>query len=150
MKYLVDENISKSDKFLKEHPNYKNVKYQISQAVEDQEIVEYVERLKAPFKVRNGTRKWLHRRACSKFLPSEVIHRKKRGFAVNVVDEWFRTSLSKRMNGLLLDEDSLVYDFLRPERVRKLLQDHRTGRSDNHKILFSLVVLEELLRSYSP
>ena len=41
MKYLVDENISKSDKFLKEHPNYKNVKYQISQAVEDQEIMEY-------------------------------------------------------------------------------------------------------------
>ena len=43
MQYLVDENISKSDKFLKEHPNYKNVKYQIGQAVEDQEILKFVQ-----------------------------------------------------------------------------------------------------------
>jgi len=43
MKYLVDENISKSDKFLQEHPNYKNVKYQISQAVEDQEILKFAQ-----------------------------------------------------------------------------------------------------------
>ncbi len=43
MKYLVDENISKSDKFLKEHPNYKNVKYQIGQAVEDQEILKFAQ-----------------------------------------------------------------------------------------------------------
>ena len=41
MKYLVDENISKSNKFLQEHPNYKNVKYELGQAVKDQEIMKY-------------------------------------------------------------------------------------------------------------
>lgn len=41
MQYLVDENISKSDKFLQDHPNYRNVKYQIGQAVEDQVIMQY-------------------------------------------------------------------------------------------------------------
>ena len=140
---LPDELLMYADKLSMAHGLEVRVPYL------DQEIVEYVERLKAPFKIRNGTRKWLHRKICKKFLPSDVIHRKKRGFAVNVVDEWFRKSLSARMNGLLLDDGSLIYDFLRPDRIQQHMQDHRTGRSDNHKILFSLVVLEEFLRNYS-
>ena len=36
----------------------------------DKEIVEYVERLPASFKVRHGSRKWLHRRVCEQFLPN--------------------------------------------------------------------------------
>lgn len=41
MRYLIDVNISKSDKFLEEHPNYKNVKYAVGEKVEDQEIMKY-------------------------------------------------------------------------------------------------------------
>ena len=41
MKYLVDVNCSKPDKFLKEHPEYTNVKYKIGERVEDQEIMKY-------------------------------------------------------------------------------------------------------------
>ncbi len=36
----------------------------------DKEIVEYVERLPASLKVRNGSRKWLHRQVCRIFCPS--------------------------------------------------------------------------------
>ena len=39
MKFLVDVNFSKSDKFLKEHPQYENVKYKMGETVEDQEIM---------------------------------------------------------------------------------------------------------------
>ncbi len=56
----------------------------------DKEIVEYVERLPANFKVRNGSRKWLHRQVCRSYLPEAILKRPKRGFAVNVVDDWFR------------------------------------------------------------
>ncbi len=41
MKYLVDVNCSKSNKFLNEHPEYTNVKYKIGEKVEDQEIMRY-------------------------------------------------------------------------------------------------------------
>ena len=53
----------------------------------DKEIVEYVERLPANLKVRNGSRKWLHRQVCRSLLPESILKRPKRGFAVNVVDE---------------------------------------------------------------
>jgi hypothetical protein len=39
-----------------------------------------------------------------------------------------------------------VYGLLRPDPVRGLVRQHQDGKRDNHKILFSLVVLEMWLR----
>ena len=69
----------------------------------DREIVEYVERLSASYKVRRGKRKWLHREVCEKFLPDMILRRKKRGFAVDAVDDWLKNSLGSNMDGYLLD-----------------------------------------------
>jgi asparagine synthase (glutamine-hydrolysing) len=41
----------------------------------------------------------------------------------------------------------MMYRLLKPEPVRQLLEDHRNGRQDNHKLLFSLVMLEQCLRA---
>lgn len=113
----------------------------------DRTVVEYAQRLRASLKVRWGSRKVVHRSLCRDFLPPDVVRRKKRGFAVNVVDEWFHRSLSGQMDGILQEDDSLMYRFLEPAVVRRLLRDHKGGVADNHKILFSLIVLEQWLRS---
>jgi asparagine synthase (glutamine-hydrolysing) len=113
----------------------------------DKEVVEYAERLPANFKVRNGGGKWLHREVCKAFLPAAILRRKKRGFAANVVDEWFRAAGSRKMEGMLRDPQSHIFDYLRPAAVRGLLEQHRSGASDHYKVLFSLVVLEEWLRA---
>jgi len=113
----------------------------------DKEIVEYVERLPANLKVRNGSRKWLHRQVCRAFLPSSVVKRPKRGFASNVVDAWFRDAFENKMADSLLDNGSQIYQYIRPQAVRDLFTQHLAGRHDNHKILFSLVVFEEWLRT---
>ena len=47
---------------------------------------------------------------------------------------------------MLLDESSLMYGLLDPKPVRKLLESHQSGRQDNHKLLFSLVMIEQWLR----
>jgi len=113
----------------------------------DKEIVEYVERLPASLKVKNGSRKWLHRQVCREFLPERIVKRPKRGFAGNVVDDWFRGVIDSKMVDTLLDEASRLYLYLRPEAVRQLYEQHAAGRQDHHKVLFSLVVFEEWLRS---
>jgi asparagine synthase (glutamine-hydrolysing) len=112
----------------------------------DKEIVEYVERLPASLKVRNGSRKWLHRQVCRSFLPESIVKRPKRGFASNVVDKWFSDAFESKMADSLLDSSSRIYQYLRPQAVRELFMQHSSGRQDNHKILFSLVVFEEWLR----
>jgi len=137
---LPDELLMYADKLSMAHSLEVRVPYL------DRTVVEYVQRLDASFKIRNGTRKWLHRQVCQAYLPSNILKRKKRGFAVNVVDGWFHSSLKGALPDMLLSEDSLLFKWLRPDAVRKLLEDHRSGRQDNHKLLFSLVMFEQWLR----
>jgi asparagine synthase (glutamine-hydrolysing) len=112
----------------------------------DKEIVEYVERLPANFKVRNGSRKWLHRQVCGNFLPKSILGRPKRGFGVNVVDEWFKGAFDNQMGDSLRDPESRMFQFLRHAEVKRLFEQHASGQNDNHKILFSLVLFEQWLR----
>jgi len=113
----------------------------------DKEIVEYVEGLPANFKVRWGSRKWLHRKVCRSYLPETILKRPKRGFAANVVDGWFREVVGSKLAATFLDTESLIFQYLRPANVRKLYDEHVSGRQDNYKVLFSLVVLEQWLRA---
>ena len=112
----------------------------------DKELVEYVERLPASFKIRYGSQKWLHKKVCQHFLPRATLKRKKRGFGVNVVDDWFRSALSGRMEDILMDNSSLMYFYLRPDAVQRMFRLHKAGSNDYHKVLFSLIVFEEWLR----
>src|SRR5438874_6946797 len=138
---LPDELLMYADKLSMAHSLEVRVPYL------DRTVVEYVQRLGSHFKVRNGSRKWLHRRVCQSYLPQVILRRKKRGFASNVVDEWFRSSLKGELSELLLDESSLMFGLLNPKPVQRLLEGHQSGRQDNHKLLFSLVMFEQWLRA---
>ncbi len=137
---LPDELLMYADKLSMAHSLELRVPYL------DKEIVEYVERLPASLKVRRGSQKWLHRQVCQTYLAPSILRRPKRGFAVNVVDGWFRDSMDSKMTEALLDGSSEIYQYLRPSAVRHLFAQHASGAQDNHKILFSLVVLEQWLR----
>ena len=139
---LPDELLMYADKLSMAHGLELRVPYL------DKEIVEYVERLPATFKVKNGSRKWLHRQVCRTYLPNSILRRPKRGFAVNVVDRWFHDAIDSRMAQTLLDHSSKIYQYLRPAAVGELFEQHTSRRQDNHKILFSLVVFEEWLRAH--
>ena len=139
---LPDELLMFADKLSMTHSLEVRVPYL------DKEIVEYVEKLPANLKVRNGSGKWLHRQVAHELLPASILKRKKRGFAVNVVDDWFRGATGRKMEELLLDQKSQIYNYLRPSAVKQIFEEHRSGQNDNHKVLFSLVVFEEWLRAH--
>jgi asparagine synthase (glutamine-hydrolysing) len=137
---LPDEILMFSDKLSMAHGLEARVPYL------DKTVVEFAQRLPTNLKIRGTTKKWLHRAVCQQFLPPAFVARKKRGFAVNVVDDWFHSSLRGVLPEMLLDDGSLMFTWLEPRAVRALLDDHRLGRQDNHKLLFSLVMVEQWLR----
>jgi len=139
---LPDELLMYTDKMSMAHSLELRVPYL------DRTVVEYGLRLDATLKIRRLTRKLVHRKVCADFLPAQILRRKKRGFASNVVDEWFSGCLGARMDQTLRDEGSLMYGLLNPAVVRRLLDSHKAGRADHHKLLFSLVVLEEWMRGH--
>jgi asparagine synthase (glutamine-hydrolysing) len=137
---LPDELLMYADKLSMAHSLEVRVPYL------DREVVEYVQRLGADLKVRTGSRKWLHRRVSRAFLPARVLKRRKRGFAANVVDGWFQSAVSGKLEALLLDPASVMFGLLRPDAVRELFEAHRSRSEDHHKLLFSLTLFEQWLR----
>lgn len=137
---LPDELLMYADKLSMAHSLELRVPYL------DKDIVEYAERLGSNLKVRNGVGKWIHKQVCGKFLPNSIVRRPKRGFATTVVDSWFRDSLGGNMASIFADKDAAIFKLLNPSAVNILYKDHLEGRQDNHKVLFSLIVLEEWLR----
>src|SRR5271166_6938273 len=97
---LPDELLMYADKLSMAHGLEARVPYL------DRTVVEYAQRLDANFKIRGRQRKWLHRRVCEKLLPAKILQRKKRGFAVNVVDDWFNASATGNISELLLESSS--------------------------------------------
>jgi asparagine synthase (glutamine-hydrolysing) len=140
---LPDELLMYADKLSMAHSLEVRVPYL------DREVVEYVQRLDSKFKVRNGSQKWLHRRVCRDLLPSQVLRRPKRGFAVNVVDQWIRNATNPKSSAVaaMLSNDSSLQQILRTDTVTRLLNSHISGEADNHKLLFSLAVCEQWLRT---
>lgn len=138
---LPDELLMYADKLSMAHSIELRVPYL------DYELVEFVETIPEHIKTRVGERKGLHKRVAARYLPQSIIGRKKRGFSVNVVDDWFGKALAGKLNDYLVDPKALIYTYLEPAPVRQLLEEHRSGRHDNYKLLFSLVILEEWLRA---
>src|SRR6202007_275595 len=64
---LPDELLMYGDKLSMAHSLEVRVPYL------DRTVVEYVQRLGANLKVRNGTRKWLHRQICQGYLPPRIL-----------------------------------------------------------------------------
>jgi len=93
----------------------------------DREVVEYAQRLPANLKsamVReNGCTASMRR-----FSAKSILKRKKRGFAVKVVDDWFNNCLNGKMDGILLDKSSQMYSLLKSEVVNHLFADHRSDK----------------------
>jgi asparagine synthase (glutamine-hydrolysing) len=114
----------------------------------DRTVVEFAERLGSSMKIRGRRGKWIHRQVCERHLPPALLTRKKRGFAVNVVDQWLQSSADGLLSSSLLDHQSLMFEWLEPGPVRALLDDHRSGREDNHKLLYSLAMFEQWLRHF--
>lgn len=114
----------------------------------DNEVVDYVECLPQSFKIKFGIRKYIHKKVAKNYIPSKIRNRKKRGFAVDVVDNWFKDTLSGGLTDYLLDNNSELYNYLDQQKVINLLKEHEKGFYNHHKILFSLVVFEEWLRSF--
>src|SRR5204863_2899273 len=107
----------------------------------DRGLVEFVESLPSSFKLRRGTRKLVEKEALSGLLPSEIVHRKERGF-VTPVDRWLKEGLYEPAREMLLDSGGVCGQFMDRGYVSTMLDDHREGRADYTRQLFLLFSLE--------
>jgi asparagine synthase (glutamine-hydrolysing) len=106
----------------------------------DHVLAEFAVSVPSHLKMRNGTGKWLLRRAAAAVVPSFVFQKPKKGFSLPL-GAWFRKDLRHRLDALLR-AGSPIYHYVDRNAVRRLVMEHRIGRRDHSSMLWRLIVLD--------
>jgi asparagine synthase (glutamine-hydrolysing) len=109
----------------------------------DHEVVSLGLALPDSLKARGREGKVALRRAFADLLPAEVTTRGKTGFGVPL-GRWFRSDLRELAYDLLPSDRG----WFRPEAVRRLLDEHGSGRIDHGHRLWCLLMLELWVREH--
>jgi asparagine synthase (glutamine-hydrolysing) len=96
-------------------------------------------------RTRDG--KLLLRRVMSRHVPEVVTSQVKQGFS-GPDATWFRGDSIGFLRDVLLRPDAAIYEFLRPDTVRSLVDEHLSGRENRRLLLWSLLSLETWCRTF--
>jgi asparagine synthase (glutamine-hydrolysing) len=107
----------------------------------DYRLIEFIENLPSGLKLHKLTGKYLHKRAVEKWLPKEVVWRKKKGFA-NPVEHWFRDRMRPFVQELLLSSDSASARYFDQAHIRRMLDLDRDGKEQLRRHIYLLVSFE--------
>jgi asparagine synthase (glutamine-hydrolysing) len=111
----------------------------------DDELMQFAASIPAGVKVRGGRKKAVLRDALRGWVPDDVLDKPKQGFCVPLAD-WFRGELRDYAQDVLLDPGTLARGYFREEEVRRMLESHVAGRTDDARRIWALLVLELWLR----
>jgi asparagine synthase (glutamine-hydrolysing) len=113
----------------------------------DHKLIEFAATVPPHLKFRGRTSKYLLKRHLEGRLPVSVIHRRKQGFEIPLV-QWLRGELRGMAEELLLSPRALGRGYVRPEAVRALWERHQRGLRDHSAHLWALMVLELWHRTF--
>jgi asparagine synthase (glutamine-hydrolysing) len=112
----------------------------------DSEWVEWTARLPERYKVRGATTKWLLRSAFADLLPAEITGRGKQGFGVPV-GLWLKNELRDWSRQRLIGNSDLD-KWIRPDAVKRLLDEHDRGMVNHGKRLWALLMFTVWMEHY--
>jgi asparagine synthase (glutamine-hydrolysing) len=107
----------------------------------DLDYMAIAENLPAELKIHRLSRKHIHKQIAAKWLPAEIIQRRKRAFETPV-DRWFRSEMSGYVREMLLGNGSACIRYFQCATIEELLRDHVIGNYDYRRQLFCLLAFE--------
>ena len=107
----------------------------------DHHVIEFAASLPESLKLRGLTTKYLLKRALKILLPEENLTRSKMGFGVPV-GHWFRGEMQPFLREHLLSERAARRGYLRPDAVRRMVEEHVRGERERAHQLWTLLMLE--------
>jgi len=107
----------------------------------DHELIEMAARMPARLKLKGLTRKYILKRTAEKWLPRDIVYRKKAGFSAPV-RAWLVRDLRDWVEDLLSESAIRERGYFDYKAVRRLIDDNLSGREDNNLKIFQLLTLE--------
>jgi asparagine synthase (glutamine-hydrolysing) len=104
----------------------------------DVELVRFVETLPRRYRVTLQQAKIVHKMASQKYLPPEIVYRKKKAFHMPF-SEWIRTLWKDRVAAILFEDDAPHLHWIRRAGIRAIWDEHQQGARDRGRQLFALL-----------
>ncbi|MFH0729394.1 MAG: asparagine synthase (glutamine-hydrolyzing) [Pseudomonadota bacterium] len=105
----------------------------------DHVFMEYVARIPSTCKLVGAEGKHIFKKALKKYLPDDILYRKKMGFGVPIL-EWLRTDLKEYGRGLVLDGEASK-KYLNKGFLEKIWGEHQKGIRNRSTELWAVMML---------
>ncbi len=107
----------------------------------DHSLVEFAAGISPRLKLRGWTTKWILKRAVREWLPARIIRRRKAGFMIPLAG-WLAGPLRPLVEDCCAPAALARDAYVDPVAVRRLLDEHYTGRGDHRKRIWSLLAFQ--------
>ncbi len=91
--------------------------------------------------------KLILRKALTEYLPYSYKNATKQGFSAPDAS-WFKGESIEYIRDLLYNRTAFIYDYLRPDTIHSLLDEHFTGKQNRRLLIWSLLSFEWWLKIF--
>lgn len=137
--YLVDDILTKVDRASMAHS------LEVRVPLLDHKFVEWASGIPSAWKLHKGEGKHLFKKSLESHLPDDILYRPKQGFAIPVA-KWFRGPLKSHLQQRILGPGLLETGLFEEQALKRLVEDHVSGRRDVSMPLWALSMFESFLR----
>ncbi len=105
------------------------------------ELIEFAALIPASLRLRGYNTKYLLKKLAARYVPPEIVYRKKRGFMMPI-SSWLRGELAGSMRAVLQSRSFAGRNWIRPDAVQRMIAEHSSRQRDWSQQLWTLFVLE--------
>lgn len=87
------------------------------------------------------------REAMSHLVPPGIMDRKKQGFS-SPEASWYRGENANFVRSILYSDDLACAEFLNPRFIRRVVDEHMSGRANHRLLIWSLMSFEQWCRTF--
>lgn len=111
----------------------------------DHQFLDWAKGVPAAARLRSGESKWVLKKAFEGKLPTDILYRKKMGFA-SPLDDWMRGDLRVQVESLSRSECLNDMGLIASTGVKSLFEEHDSGRRVHGRALFAVLMLEKSVK----
>ena len=138
--YLVGDINTKVDRASMAHS------LEVREPLMDHPLVEWLASLPSDMKLKGNEGKHLLKSAMAPYLPDDLLHRAKQGFAVPLA-RWFRGPLRQRVRDAILGPRLAATGIFNQTYLQHLVEAHASGARDYSAPLWTLLMFDAFLKN---
>ncbi len=139
--YLVGDILTKVDRASMAHA------LEVRVPILDHLLVDWISGLAPDLKLRGREGKYLFKKALEPLLPTDILYRKKMGFAVPLAS-WFKGPLREKVRANLLSSEMLESGLFNQRYLETLVNQHQSGVRDNSASIWTLLMFHSFLKKH--